>query len=105
VRRTEGMMVRSRVAAGVAFGLPVLAVLASIAWLLLGHWQVRDGLRWATRRMDAKQYAPARDRLVWLATWWPRQPEVSYFLGVCEAELGHPDAALAAWDRVPPDSR
>jgi thioredoxin-like negative regulator of GroEL len=97
------MMVRSRIAAGIAIGL-LAVVLGWIAWLLVGHWQVRKGLPWATRRMDAKQYALARDRLAWLSTWWPRQDDVAYLLGGCEAELGHPEAALAAWGRVPSGS-
>ncbi len=96
-------MIRSRIAAGIAISL-LAAVLGGVAWLLVGRWQVRDGLAWAARRMDAKQYAPARDRLAWLSTWWPQQAEVAYLLGVCEAELGHPEAALIAWGRVPSGS-
>ncbi len=96
-------MVRSRIAAGIAIGL-LTAVLGWIAWLLVGRWQVREGVGLATRRMDAKQYAPARDRLAWLSAWWPRQGDVEYLLGACEAELGHVEAALAAWGRVPPGS-
>ena len=97
-------MVRSRRAAGITVGLVAMA-LAWLAWQWLGRRQVRDGLAWATRRMDAKQFAPARDRLAWLSTWCPRQPGVAYLLGACEAELGHPDAALEAWGDEPPDSR
>src|SRR5262249_42561948 len=33
--------------------------------------------------------------------WWPRDAEVEYLLGKCEAELERPDSALAAWARVP----
>ena len=36
-----------------------------------------------------------------LATRWPGQAEVEYWLGACEAALGHVDAALEAWGRVP----
>ncbi len=103
LRPIEGMMVRSRIAAGIAIGL-LTVVVGWIAWLLVGRWQVRDGLLWARRRMDAKQYPVARDRLAWLSIWWPRQEDVAYLLGVCEAELGHPEAALAAWGRVPSGS-
>jgi tetratricopeptide (TPR) repeat protein len=98
------MMARSRVAAGTAIGLLVAVLGGWIGWLLIGRWQVRDGLRWATRRMDAKQYALARERLAWLDRWWPGRADVAYFLGACEAELGHTDAALTAWRRVPSDT-
>jgi len=91
---------RSRFAAALACGLLVL-VLAWVGWLLVGGWQVRAGLSWAERRIEAKQYAAARDRLARLSTWWPRQGKVEYLLGVCEASLERPEAALAAWSRVP----
>jgi tetratricopeptide (TPR) repeat protein len=97
------MTVRSRVAAGIALGL-LAAVLSGMTWLLVGRWQVHEGLGWAARQMDARHFAAARDRLAWLATWWPHRADVAYFLGACEAELGHPDAALAAWSRVPSGS-
>jgi enediyne biosynthesis protein E4 len=97
------MMTRSRIAAGIAIGL-LAVVLGGIVWLLIGRWQVRDGLAWATRRMDAKQYDKARDRLARLSTWWPRNDEVAYLLGLCEAELGRPREAVAAWEQVSADS-
>jgi tetratricopeptide (TPR) repeat protein len=97
------MIVRSRVAAGIALGL-LAAVFSGMIWALVGRWQVREGLGWAARQMDARHFAAARDRLAWLSTWWPYRADVAYFLGACEAELGHPDAALAAWSRVPSSS-
>ena len=56
------MMGRSRIVAGMAVATLGL-VLAWVGWLILGGWQVRDGLTGARRRMDAGQYAAARDRL------------------------------------------
>jgi len=96
-------MVRSPFAAGIAIGLLAI-VLGWVGWLLVGGWQVRDGLAWARRRMEAKQYAAARDRLARLSAWCPRQGEVEYLLGVCQTSLGRPEAALAAWARVPAGS-
>ena len=43
-------MVRPRCAAGIAIGLMV-AALAWVGWLLVGAWQVRDGLAWARRQV------------------------------------------------------
>ena len=89
-------MVRSRKAAGITVGLLAMT-LAWLAWQWLGRRQVRDGLAWATRRMDREAIrsgarpAGAAFDLVAAAAG------VAYFLGACEAELGHPDAALAAW--------
>ena len=99
----KGMMSRSRFL--VVIAVTVLGVvLAWVGWLLVGGRQVRDGLTWAKQRIEAKQYAPARERLVRLSAWWPRHGEVEYLLGVCEAKLGRPYDALAAWARVPKGS-
>src|SRR5262249_4380264 len=61
----------------------------------------RDGLAWARRQIAEGRYATARSRLARLSAWWPRRGEVEYLLGVCEAALGRPEDALAAWGRVP----
>ncbi len=96
-------MARSRFAVGIAIGLLAM-VLGWLGWLMVGGWQVRAGLAWARGRMEVKQYAAARDRLARLSASWPRQGEVDYLLGECEASLGRPEAALAAWARVQPGS-
>src|SRR5579883_1910786 len=96
-------MVRSRFPVIVVVALLGM-VLAWVGWLLVGGRQVRDGLSWAKEQIEAKRYAPARDRLARLSAWWLRDGEVEYLLGMCEAELGRPDAALAAWARVPAGS-
>ena len=54
--------------------------------------------------MALGRYAPALARLEPLSARWPGRAEVEYRLGICEAALGHVDAALAAWGRVPRDS-
>ena len=92
-------MVRSRWAASVAIGLLAVA-LAWVGWLLVGGWRVREGLSWSRRRIAEGRYAAARERLAWLADWCPRDDAVAYLLGDCEAKLGRPEAAVAAWGSV-----
>ncbi len=92
-------MVRSRFAGGIAGGLLVV-LLTWVAWQVVGVWQVREGLSWARRRIEAGEYAPARQRLARLSSLWPRNDEVAYLLGLCEAQLGRPQEAVAAWQRV-----
>jgi enediyne biosynthesis protein E4 len=96
-------MVRSRLAAGIAAALLMMA-LAWAAWLLVGGWAVREGLSSARQRMAEGRYEAARDRLAALALSWPRDDEVSYLRGDCEAKLDRPEAALAAWGLVPAGS-
>ena len=49
----------------------------------------------------ARRFATARVRLARLAERRPGDGEVELLLGDCERMLGHPDAALAAWGRIP----
>ncbi len=89
-------MSRSRLFTAVAGGLAAV-LLGWVGWLLVGGRQVHEGVAWARQRMAEGQYAEARDRLARLAAWWPHDDEVAYLLGGCEAKLGRPDAAIAAW--------
>ena len=50
---------------------------------------------------EARRFATARARLTRLAERRPGDGEVELLLGDCERLLGHPDAALAAWGRIP----
>jgi tetratricopeptide (TPR) repeat protein len=59
----------------------------------------------ANRELAAGQFEAARARLLRLAERRPDQPEVAFALGNCEAKLGHIDAAMDAWDRVPLDAK
>ena len=54
--------------------------------------------------MAVGRYRPALARLESLSARWPGRAQVEYRLGVCEAALGHVDAALTAWERVPRQS-
>ncbi len=58
-------------------------------------------LRQARSEFGARRFGAARARLARLAVRWPDEGEVEYLLGACEKIQGHPEAALAAWERVP----
>ena len=75
------------VAFGVAFGLYT--------------WRARAVLAEARRAMDLGEYVKAVPLLTWLAAHHLGTGEAAFRLGDCEAALGHPDAALAAWALVP----
>jgi enediyne biosynthesis protein E4 len=84
----------------------VLAV-AALGWLArrgVEAWQYDRELSRAERELDSGRFESARARLAWLSARWPGRDEVEYPLGRCEAALGHVDAALAAWARVPRSS-
>src|SRR4051812_31676645 len=87
-----------RLAPGLAAG----GVLLLAGWLAAEGWQRRSSLERARREVERGQYGAARERLAGLATRWPRQAEVAYLLGLCEQAAGRPEAALAAWSRLPP---
>lgn len=82
------------IAAGIAGLGFVLAIGARTAWY---HIQLGR----AERELAGRQFASARARLANLSSHWPGRAEIEYPLGSCEAALGHVDAALAAWSRVP----
>ena len=67
-------------------------------------WRFRSELRLAARDFAARRISDAKARLTLLVKRWPGRGEVEYWLGVCEMEEGHPDAAMAAWERVPDDA-
>ncbi len=67
-------------------------------------WWYKVELARADRELAAGRYGQALGRLERLSTRWTGRAEVEYPRGVCEAALGHVDAALAAWERVPRDS-
>ena len=67
-------------------------------------WLYRAALKRAQRDLSRGDYATAAQHFAALAARWPGAAEVEYGLGECELALGHPEAALAAWSRVPPGS-
>jgi tetratricopeptide (TPR) repeat protein len=67
-------------------------------------WLYRAALERARRDLRRGDYAAAAPQFAALAQRWPGAVEVEYGLGECELARGHPDAALAAWSRIPPGS-
>ena len=63
--------------------------------------RLESELRLARGEFGARRFGAARERLARLAERWPDHGEVEYLLGASEKALGHSQAAMAAWDRVP----
>jgi enediyne biosynthesis protein E4 len=80
-----------------------VAVVVGIVWLVGGR-RHRSALDQADREIAEGRYGAARQRLIALSTRWMGPDEVDYRLGVCEGHLGHDEAALAAWGRLPAGS-
>jgi thioredoxin-like negative regulator of GroEL len=78
--------------------------LGYVGYLGAQSWQYRAALKRAQRDLSRGDHAAAATQFAALARRWPRVAEVAYGLGECELALGRPDAALAAWSRVPPGS-
>ncbi len=70
--------------------------------LVEGRYQA--DLASAVEDMKAGRYAKARSRLTDLVARRPAWGEATYQLGVCEQARGRPEAALAAFARVPRNS-
>src|SRR5262245_25919702 len=78
--------------------------LAIFVWLgirAVEAQRFRADLARAREEFAARRYSAARARLARLATRRPGEGQVELLLGACERLLGHPDAALAAWGRIP----
>ena len=76
-----------------------LALVWAVAWGW-GIWKARAVLAEARRAVKRGEYLNALPLLSWLAVNRPGNGEAAFLLGECEASLGHPDAALAAWALV-----
>ena len=79
---------------------------------LLGSRRLAGGARYRARRarvelnaaralFEAQKFGAARERLERISRESPGRGDVEYLLGLCERMEEHPDAALAAWARVP----
>jgi enediyne biosynthesis protein E4 len=80
---------------------------ALAAWLAVRAVEARrfrEDLTRAREEFGARRFAAARARLARLAERRPGDGEVELLLGDCERMLGHPEAALIAWGRIPNDS-
>ena len=78
----------------------VAVVVIGVVWVgMVRHH--RSALDQVDREIAARRYGAARLRLMGLSTRWMGRDEVDYRLGLCEGYLGHDEAALAAWGRLP----
>ncbi len=96
-------MPASRLVVGLASALLATA-LAWAGWVIVGGQQTAKTLAWARPEIEAGRYESTAAVLNRISRWCPRNPEVEYLLGKCEAKLGHFDEALAALNRVLPGS-
>jgi tetratricopeptide (TPR) repeat protein len=64
-------------------------------------WRYRSSIEQAKARIAAGSPADARQILAQAAARWPGRGEAEFLLGACEQALGRPEAAEAAWSRVP----
>ena len=85
--------------------LGILAVLLALAWVVFARletWRARGELRLAQREIARGRLDAARRRLAALtARPGVLEGAADYWMGVCEALSGRPDAALRAFARVP----
>src|SRR5206468_171402 len=96
----EGAMLRRTLVVVLGAGLWVVPV----AWLAVGmiaDRRFQAEMHRAEAEFAARRYDAAGARLARLARRRPGRGDVEYWLGMCENLAGHPDAALAAWGRVP----
>src|SRR5262245_31396824 len=90
--------------------LSLIAVFLALIAILWGGWRwiearnYREALTQAEREMAGGHHRLARQRLAELTRRRPQASEAVYHLGECEDRLGHPEAALAAWSSITPDS-
>ena len=97
---------RRRMGLVLASGALLLAAGAALGGLLwsAGLEQLRDDLaRARDARLDGRP-ATAQKTLSALLERWPDRPEVLHEFGLCAQLLGRPDEAIAAWERIPPDT-
>jgi tetratricopeptide (TPR) repeat protein len=84
---------------GVALGFATWGILR-----VVDSWRYRASLAQAKAQIASGSPYGARRLLVESVARWPGEGELKFLLGACEQALGRPDAAEAAWSRVPADS-
>jgi tetratricopeptide (TPR) repeat protein len=85
----------------IALGLGLIAVVwGALSWA--EDRRCRRELRQAERELADGLHRRARQRLSAVVKGWPGSTEAAYRLGLCEEILGHVDAALEQWSRIPP---
>jgi len=84
----------------ITLGLGLIAVVwGGLSWV--DERRCRRELREAEREMASGLHQLARQRLSALVKGRPGSTEAAYQLGLCEEILGHVDAAVAEWARIP----
>ena len=78
-----------------------LAIGVCVAAWVVREWQFESELRQAERLFKERRFEEAGLRLARLSRSRPGRGEVEYWLGECELNEGHAEAALEAWGRVP----
>jgi enediyne biosynthesis protein E4 len=94
----------SRLPVRLGLGLSVVALIAA-GWWLDRSRRFDGDFRAARAEIESGRHEAA---LRLLSPWRDRagdHPEVGYWIGVCEHALDRPEAAAAAWERVPAGSR
>ncbi len=81
----------------------VFLVVITLAWVVMSR-RHRSALDEVDRQIAARRFTIARQNLIGLSTRWLWPDGVNYRLGLCEGYLGHDDAALTAWGRLPASS-
>ncbi len=66
--------------------------------------RLRAALDEARVEFGAQRFGAARQRLEQISKGWPGRGDVEYLLGLCAKLDDKPEAALAAWGRVPHDA-
>jgi enediyne biosynthesis protein E4 len=94
----ETMMRRRLLIVFLGFGALLAAWFAVRA---VDRRRLETEMRQARTDFGARRFRAARTRLAQLVQRWPDDGEVEYLLGACEKILGHREAAMAAWERVP----
>jgi len=89
---------------GLGLFLGVLALVLWAGWTHHVQRQARRELDLAMQDMAAGRQSLARKRLVDLVASRLLQDEALYQLGLCDEARGRFDAALSAWERIPPRS-
>ncbi|MEW4567396.1 FG-GAP-like repeat-containing protein [Tautonia sp. JC769] len=83
--------------------LALVPIALGVTWFARGA-SARRELAAAKRHLEQGERREALDRLRRLAGRGVGEGEAAYLLGICELQEGRYDAALAAWERVPPAS-
>ncbi len=98
------MRLKAWLRSGIVLALCVIVSIGWVSWKSYELRRVQAGLGEAEQDLAAGRPHRARERLIALVGRSRLDPRVLYQLGVCEESLGHGQAALDVWARVPAGS-